>query len=184
MGIPNNLMPYIQQVALGQRAELSVFGSDYPTRDGTCVRDYIHVMDLAEGHVAALDKLFRTSNLGCVPINLGTGTGSTVLEMVKVGVVCEPLIAALWLMEGTCNHHSTIEVNRSCVPIHLGASPCPAVLVIIKVRLVAILRPLETLATLHRPGQGPCGCPGQAVEGLGPGLRAHQAGHRDWPHHA
>ncbi len=84
MGIPNNLMPYIQQVALGQRPELSVFGSDYPTRDGTCVRDYIHVMDLAEGHVAALDKLFRTANLGCVPINLGTGTGTTVLEMVKV----------------------------------------------------------------------------------------------------
>ena len=84
MGIPNNLMPYIQQVALGQRPELSVFGSDYPTRDGTCVRDNIHVMDLAEGHVAALDKLFRTSNLGCVPINLGTGTGSTVLEMIKV----------------------------------------------------------------------------------------------------
>lgn len=84
MGIPNNLMPYIQQVALGQRPHLSVFGSDYPTRDGTCVRDYIHVMDLAEGHVAALDKLFKTKELGCVPINLGTGTGSTVLEMVKV----------------------------------------------------------------------------------------------------
>ena len=84
VGIPNNLMPYIQQVALGQRPELSVFGSDYPTRDGTCVRDYIHVMDLAEGHVAALDKLFRTANLGCVPINLGTGTGSTVIEMIKV----------------------------------------------------------------------------------------------------
>ncbi|CAK0787697.1 UDP-glucose 4-epimerase Uge1 [Coccomyxa viridis] len=83
VGIPNNLMPYIQQVALGQRPELSVFGSDYPTRDGTCVRDYIHVMDLAEGHVAALDKLFRTPSLGCVPINLGTGTGSTVLEMIK-----------------------------------------------------------------------------------------------------
>ena len=87
MGIPNNLMPYIQQVALGQRAELSVFGSDYPTRDGTCVRDYIHVMDLAEGHVAALDKLFRTRDLGCVPINLGTGTGSTVLEMVRVSAL-------------------------------------------------------------------------------------------------
>lgn len=72
------------QVALGQRECLSVFGSDYPTRDGTCIRDYIHVMDLAEGHVAALDKLFRTPNIGCVPINLGTGTGSTVLEMVKV----------------------------------------------------------------------------------------------------
>lgn len=93
VGIPNNLMPYIQQVALGQRPELSVFGSDYPTRDGTCVRDYIHVMDLAEGHVAALDKLFRTRDLGCVPINLGTGTGSTVLEMVQVSALA-PLRAA------------------------------------------------------------------------------------------
>ncbi|KAK9905085.1 hypothetical protein WJX75_009459 [Coccomyxa subellipsoidea] len=83
VGIPNNLMPYVQQVALGQRPALSVFGSDYPTRDGTCVRDYIHVMDLAEGHVAALDKLFRTPDIGCVPINLGTGMGTTVLEMVK-----------------------------------------------------------------------------------------------------
>lgn len=83
VGIPNNLMPYVQQVALGQRDALSVFGSDYPTRDGTCVRDYIHVMDLAEGHVAALDKLFRSPDIGCVPINLGTGTGTTVLEMVK-----------------------------------------------------------------------------------------------------
>lgn len=85
-------------MALGQRPALSVFGSDYPTRDGTCVRDYIHVMDLAEGHVAALDKLFRTPDIGCVPINLGTGTGTTVLEMVKVhrrspcSRTCNPLM--------------------------------------------------------------------------------------------
>lgn len=72
------------QVALGQREQLSVFGDDYPTRDGTCVRDYIHVMDLAEGHVAALDKVFANPDIGCVPYNLGTGTGSTVLEMIKV----------------------------------------------------------------------------------------------------
>lgn len=84
IGIPNNLMPYIQQVALGIRPQLTVFGSDYKTRDGTAVRDYIHVMDLAEGHVAALQKLVDNSELGCVPINLGTGTGSTVLEMIKV----------------------------------------------------------------------------------------------------
>lgn len=77
-------MSLSNQVALGQREFLSVFGSDYPTRDGTCIRDYIHVMDLAEGHVAALDKLFKTPDIGCVPINLGTGTGTTVLEMVKV----------------------------------------------------------------------------------------------------
>lgn len=74
------------QVALGQREILSVFGNDYPTRDGTCIRDYIHVMDLAEGHVAALNKINATPNIGCVPYNLGTGKGSTVLEMIEVGV--------------------------------------------------------------------------------------------------
>lgn len=78
----NNLMPWVQAVALGHRPVLNVYGTDYPTRDGTCVRDYIHVMDLAEGHVAALKKIEANSNLGCVPYNLGTGTGTTVLEMV------------------------------------------------------------------------------------------------------
>ena len=81
VGIPNNLMPYVQQVALGIRPHLNVFGAEYPTRDGTCIRDYIHVVDLAEGHVAALDKL---DGIGpaALAINLGTGTGTTVLEMV------------------------------------------------------------------------------------------------------
>lgn len=92
IGIPNNLMPYIQQVATGIRPALNVYGSDYNTRDGTAVRDYIHVMDLAEGHVAAVQKLLDNPQLGCVPINLGTGTGSTVLEMVSVSsisLVCQ-----------------------------------------------------------------------------------------------
>jgi len=80
-GIPNNLMPYIQQVAVGRREALSVFGSDYPTPDGTGVRDYIHVVDLAKGHLAALAKL--ESNPGCVTYNLGTGVGYSVLDMVK-----------------------------------------------------------------------------------------------------
>lgn len=79
-GIPNNLMPYIAQVAAGQQAELNIFGDDYPTPDGTGVRDYIHVMDLAEGHVAALDLLRKT--VGWHAINLGTGKGYSVLEMV------------------------------------------------------------------------------------------------------
>jgi len=78
-GIPNNLMPYIQQVAVGRREHLSVFGSDYPTKDGTGVRDYIHVVDLAKGHLAALKKL--TENPGCETYNLGTGVGYSVLEM-------------------------------------------------------------------------------------------------------
>jgi UDP-glucose 4-epimerase len=80
-GVPNNLMPYITQVAAGQRAELSVFGDDYPTHDGTGVRDYIHVMDLAEGHAAALGFLSKTA--GWYAINLGTGKGYSVLDMVQ-----------------------------------------------------------------------------------------------------
>jgi len=83
VGIPNNLMPYIQQVALGQRDFLRVWGGDYPTPDGTAIRDYIHVMDLAEGHVAAVAKVVGTPDYGCQEINLGTGKGSSVLEMVK-----------------------------------------------------------------------------------------------------
>ena len=80
-GIPNNLMPYIAQVAVGRRAKLSVFGGDYPTPDGTGVRDYIHVVDLARGHVAALNKLAGLS--GVHTWNLGTGRGVSVLEMVR-----------------------------------------------------------------------------------------------------
>lgn len=80
-GIPNNLMPYITQVAVGQRARLQVFGSDYPTPDGTGVRDYIHVCDLAEGHVAALRALLEGDQ--SVTVNLGTGRGYSVLEVVR-----------------------------------------------------------------------------------------------------
>ena len=79
-GIPNNLMPYITQTAAGIRAELSVFGNDYPTPDGTGVRDYIHVVDLAKGHVAAID--YADTHTGWEAINLGTGRGTSVLELV------------------------------------------------------------------------------------------------------
>jgi UDP-glucose 4-epimerase len=79
-GVPNNLMPYVAQVAVGRREALSVFGGDYPTPDGTGVRDYIHVVDLARGHLAALAAL--DSQSGVVPINLGTGRGYSVLEVV------------------------------------------------------------------------------------------------------
>lgn len=79
-GTPNNLMPYVAQVAAGHREQLSIFGNDYPTPDGTGVRDYIHVMDLAEGHVAALAYLGRNS--GLLTVNLGTGHGNSVLEVV------------------------------------------------------------------------------------------------------
>jgi len=80
-GIPNNLVPYIAQVANGQRDKLSVFGGDYPTPDGTGLRDYIHVVDLAIGHVKTLDRLAREP--GIVTYNLGTGRGNSVLEMVR-----------------------------------------------------------------------------------------------------
>ena len=83
-GIPNNLMPYVQQVAVGRRDALSVFGSDYPTVDGTGVRDYVHVMDLADGHVAALDTVLKAEGrFGCQAINLGTGRGTSVLQLVE-----------------------------------------------------------------------------------------------------
>ncbi|MGY5449721.1 UDP-glucose 4-epimerase GalE [Agarivorans sp. MS3-6] len=80
-GIPNNLVPYITQVAVGRLAQLSVFGDDYNTPDGTGVRDYIHVVDLAKGHLKALDKL--AGNAGLVTYNLGTGQGYSVLDMIK-----------------------------------------------------------------------------------------------------
>jgi len=81
-GIPNNLMPFIAQVCVGRREKLSVFGDDYDTPDGTGVRDYIHVVDLARGHVAALDKLY-SEDVGCAAVNLGTGNGVSVLDLVK-----------------------------------------------------------------------------------------------------
>jgi UDP-glucose 4-epimerase len=81
-GIPNNLMPFIAQVCVGRREKLSVFGNDYDTKDGTGVRDYIHVVDLAKGHVAALNRLYA-DHLGCISVNLGTGTGISVLELVE-----------------------------------------------------------------------------------------------------
>ena len=80
-GIPNNLMPYITQVAIGRRDHLNVFGNDYPTPDGTCIRDYIHVVDLAKGHVAAVQ--YTVSHKGTEVFNLGTGKGSSVLDMVN-----------------------------------------------------------------------------------------------------
>ena len=79
-GVPNNLMPYVTQVAAGIRERLSVFGSDYPTPDGTCIRDYVHVMDLAEGHAAAL--AYAQEHTGAEVFNLGTGRGTSVLELI------------------------------------------------------------------------------------------------------
>ncbi len=80
-GVPNNLMPYLSQVAVGKLEKLSVYGDDYSTKDGTGVRDYIHVVDLAKGHIKALEKLATAP--GCIVHNLGTGQGYSVIEMIK-----------------------------------------------------------------------------------------------------
>jgi len=84
LGVPQNLVPFITQTAIGLRQELSVFGDDYPTPDGTCVRDYIHVVDLAKAHVTALTRLIDNKNAEKVEVfNLGTGRGNSVLEVIK-----------------------------------------------------------------------------------------------------
>jgi UDP-glucose 4-epimerase len=80
-GIPNNLLPFVAQVAVGKREELQVFGNDYDTPDGTCIRDYIHVVDLAKGHIAALEHMPEAN--ACEIYNLGTGVGYSVLEVVQ-----------------------------------------------------------------------------------------------------
>ncbi|NQX86733.1 MAG: UDP-glucose 4-epimerase GalE [Flavobacteriaceae bacterium] len=83
IGVPQNLVPFITQTAIGLRDQLSVFGDDYPTDDGTCIRDYIHVVDLAKAHVVALQRLLvKRNTTNCETFNLGTGTGSSVLEVI------------------------------------------------------------------------------------------------------
>lgn len=84
IGVPQNLVPFITQTGIGLRKELSVYGDDYPTPDGTCIRDYIHVVDLAKAHVVALQRLINKKNVSKVEtFNLGTGTGSSVLEVIQ-----------------------------------------------------------------------------------------------------
>ncbi|MEO0058515.1 MAG: UDP-glucose 4-epimerase [Bacteroidota bacterium] len=84
IGVPQNLVPFITQTGIGLRQELSVYGNDYPTTDGTCIRDYIHIVDLAKAHVIALKRLLENKNIENVEtFNLGTGTGSSVLEVIK-----------------------------------------------------------------------------------------------------
>jgi UDP-glucose 4-epimerase len=95
-GVPNNLLPYVAQVAVGRRSSLRVWGNDYPTPDGTGVRDYLHVMDLAEGHVAALR--FLEQGKTSLVANLGTGTGRSVLEVVHA-------------FERACGHRVALEFH-------------------------------------------------------------------------
>ncbi len=122
-GIPNNLLPYIAQVAIGKLAELSVFGDDYPTRDGTGVRDYIHVVDLADGHLKALRAI--SDGNGVHVWNLGTGTGYSVLEMLRAfeKASCRPVayriaprragdIAECWADPGKAAHELDWRAER------------------------------------------------------------------------
>ncbi|MBQ4802837.1 UDP-glucose 4-epimerase GalE [Aquimarina sp. MMG015] len=84
IGVPQNLVPFITQTGIGIREQLSVFGDDYPTEDGTCIRDYIHVVDLAKAHVVALERLIKNNNTSNYEVfNVGTGTGSSVLEVIQ-----------------------------------------------------------------------------------------------------
>ena len=88
-GIPNNLLPYIAKVAVGKLEKVSVFGNDYDTPDGTGVRDYIHVVDLAKGHIKAIEKIEKEKQVGCKIYNLGTGTGYSVLDIIEAfGKAC------------------------------------------------------------------------------------------------
>ncbi|MGJ8516249.1 UDP-glucose 4-epimerase GalE [Carnimonas bestiolae] len=125
-GIPNNLLPFIAQVAVGKRDQLSIFGGDYPTEDGTCLRDYIHVMDLAEGHVSALKAIERFDHGGVGIWNLGGGKGHSVLEMVeafeqasgrsvpyKIVARREGDLAQFWADPGKAKRELDWEVKRS-----------------------------------------------------------------------
>lgn len=116
-GIPNNVMPYIAQVAVGKLPCLNVFGNDYPTVDGTGVRDYIHVVDLAKGHVKAIDWVLK--NTGCDPVNLGTGNGYSVMQLLSA-------------FERACGHPVPYKIvgRRAGDPAEVYADPAKALKVL------------------------------------------------------
>lgn len=122
-GIPNNLMPYIARVALGKLPYLNVFGNDYATPDGTGVRDYIHVMDLVEGHLAALNVLNDQSNALSI-FNLGTGQGSSVLDMIKEYEKCSGKLVPYHLSPRRTGDVASCfaQVDQSCVKLNWKAS--------------------------------------------------------------
>ena len=121
IGLPSNLFPYITQVASGKLKELTVFGTDWPTSDGTGVRDYIHVMDLAEGHISALEYLFHSNNQ-LINLNLGTGIGTTVLELVNtfeaVNNLSIPLKFSSRRMGDSCKVIADNSLAISCLDWH------------------------------------------------------------------
>ena len=117
-GIPNNLMPYITQVAVGRREKLSIYGNDYDTHDGTGVRDYIHVVDLAKGHVAAVS--YADLNTGCEVFNLGTGTGYSVLDMVESFVAANQVAVPYKIVERRPGDIATCYADPSKSAMVLG----------------------------------------------------------------
>lgn len=119
-GVPNNLMPYITQVAVGKLTELSVFGDDYDTADGTGVRDYIHVVDLAKGHVMALEKLLTTT--GTNVYNLGTGEGYSVLDLVKAFETATSKTIAYKLVDRRPGDVAEVYANPALAAKELGWS--------------------------------------------------------------
>ncbi|MGD9624396.1 MAG: UDP-glucose 4-epimerase GalE [Arcobacter sp.] len=119
-GIPNNLMPFISQVAVGKREYLSVFGSDYDTHDGTGVRDYIHVVDLAYGHVKAIEYLNANDNIKPLIVNLGTGTGYSVLDVVKAFEKASGKAVAYRLVDRRAGDIAKCYANPSYVKEVLG----------------------------------------------------------------
>lgn len=120
-GIPNNLMPFVSQVAVGRREKLSVFGDDYDTIDGTGVRDYIHVLDLAEGHVASLKHLMQAQYQDQVtPINLGTGCGYSVLQVVKAFEQASGKPVPYQIVERRAGDVACVYANAQCAQQLLG----------------------------------------------------------------
>lgn len=117
-GIPNNLMPYITQVAVGKRAELGVFGNDYPTHDGTGVRDYIHVVDLAKGHVAALNAIDQ--NCGVAVYNMGTGRGYSVLDIVNAFIKINGINVPYSIKPRRAGDIATCYCNPTKAKVELG----------------------------------------------------------------
>jgi len=117
-GEPNNLMPYVAQVAVGRRKRLRVFGNDYPTPDGTGVRDYLHVMDLAEAHVRAVD--YAVIHAGCEVFNLGAGRGYSVIEVVRAFELASGRKIPLEIVERRSGDVAELTADSSRANIHLG----------------------------------------------------------------
>ena len=122
-GVPNNQMPFVTQVAVGRREFLSVWGNDYETPDGTGVRDYMHVVDLAQGHLQALRMLAQANEGQCTAINLGTGVGYRVLEMVRAFEVASKAAANMVKSHRIINFSSTHSESRNLIRIAQTKSP-------------------------------------------------------------